>query len=53
MAASFALTMLTGTPAGDVYTFSEYSSMLEEAGFHGVRMVDLAPMPPRLIVANA
>jgi 2-polyprenyl-3-methyl-5-hydroxy-6-metoxy-1,4-benzoquinol methylase len=53
MAAAFALTMLTGTPAGDVYTFSEYSQMLEEAGFHDAKLTELAPMPQRLITAVA
>lgn len=33
MAASFSLTMLAGTPAGDAYTLAEHTSMLAEAGF--------------------
>lgn len=53
MAASFALTMLTATPQGDVYTFAEYESMLAEAGFHDVKLVELAPMPQRLVTAVA
>ena len=53
MAASFALTMLTATPQGDVYTFAEYKKMLEEAGFHNVQLVELTPMPQRLITAVA
>jgi 2-polyprenyl-3-methyl-5-hydroxy-6-metoxy-1,4-benzoquinol methylase len=53
MPASFALTMLTATPSGDVYTFSQYETMLKAAGFHGAKMVDLAPMPPRMIIATA
>ena len=36
MAASFALQMLGGTPAGDAYTFRELSAMLGAAGFGGV-----------------
>lgn len=53
MAAAFALTMLTATPEGDVYTFAEYASMLSEAGFHDAKLVELAPMPQRLIIAVA
>jgi 2-polyprenyl-3-methyl-5-hydroxy-6-metoxy-1,4-benzoquinol methylase len=53
MAAAFALTMLTATPEGDVYTFTQYQHMLEEAGFHDLKLVDLAPMPQRLITAVA
>lgn len=53
MAANFALTMLTATPEGDVYTFAEYKKMLEEAGFHDVKLVELTPMPQRLITAVA
>lgn len=33
LAAGFSLTMLGGTPAGEVYSFSELRSMLAEAGF--------------------
>jgi hypothetical protein len=36
MAASFSLTMLISTPAGDAYTFSELESMFLEAGFTGI-----------------
>lgn len=53
MPAAFALTMLAATPSGDVYTFSQYESMLKAAGFHGATMVDLALMPPRMIIASA
>jgi SAM-dependent methyltransferase len=52
-AAGFALTMLTSTPQGDVYTFSEYERMLSEAGFHDAKLVELAPLPQRLIIASA
>jgi 2-polyprenyl-3-methyl-5-hydroxy-6-metoxy-1,4-benzoquinol methylase len=34
--ARFALTMLAGTIAGDAYTFDEFRSQLDAAGFHGV-----------------
>ena len=36
LAASFALQMLAGTPAGDAYTFRELKDMLEAAGFRHV-----------------
>jgi ubiquinone/menaquinone biosynthesis C-methylase UbiE len=36
IAASFALQMLGGTPAGDAYTLSELTSMLKDAGFAAV-----------------
>jgi len=35
-AAAFALVMLATTPEGDAYTFSEYRSMLHQAGFTDV-----------------
>jgi SAM-dependent methyltransferase len=53
LAAGFALTMLTATPQGDVYTFAEYEHMLGEAGFHDAKLVELGPMPQRLITAVA
>jgi SAM-dependent methyltransferase len=53
MPAGFALTMLTGTPEGDVYTFAEYKKMLQDAGFHDVQLVELTPMPQRLIIGVA
>jgi 2-polyprenyl-3-methyl-5-hydroxy-6-metoxy-1,4-benzoquinol methylase len=40
-AAAFAMTMLGGTPAGDAYTFKEFSRMLEAAGFTSVSRHDL------------
>jgi len=52
-AAAFALTMLTATPAGDVYTFAQYEEMLKNAGFRDAKMVDLAPLPQRMIIATA
>jgi hypothetical protein len=33
MAAAFALTMLSTTPAGDAYTLAEYTAMFRNAGF--------------------
>jgi SAM-dependent methyltransferase len=51
--ASFALTMLVGTPAGDAYTFSEYESMLREAGFRDWEMLAAENIPQRVIAAVA
>ncbi len=51
-AASFALTMLASTPAGDAYTFAEYAAMLRSAGFGPPTLHDLTPAPNRAIVAS-
>ena len=52
-AAAFSLTMLTSTPSGDTYTFDEYEHMLKEAGFPNAHLVDLAPTPQRMVIAQA
>lgn len=49
MPASFALTMLTTTAAGDAYTFSELRAMYDEAGFTHVKEHPI-PMSPHTIV---
>ncbi|MGH9600911.1 MAG: methyltransferase [Terriglobales bacterium] len=41
--ASFALIMLSNTPAGDAYTFREYQQMLRNAGFESS---EIHPLPP-------
>ncbi len=51
-AAMFPLIMLTGTPAGDAYTFAEYERMCGQAGFRSVEMHDLPPSFSRAIVAQ-
>jgi ubiquinone/menaquinone biosynthesis C-methylase UbiE len=51
-AASFSLTMLASTPAGDAYTFSEYQRMFRAAGFADVSLVDLVPSPQRVVIAK-
>lgn len=43
VAASFSLTMLSGTPAGDAYTFAEFERMFRNAGF---RSCELHTVPP-------
>jgi ubiquinone/menaquinone biosynthesis C-methylase UbiE len=45
IAASFALIMLSNTPAGDAYTFGEYREMFRNAGFSSS---ELHPLPPTL-----
>jgi 2-polyprenyl-3-methyl-5-hydroxy-6-metoxy-1,4-benzoquinol methylase len=51
MAARFSLTMLAGTPEGDAYTLAELTSMLEAAGFGGIRTHGL-PTPQTLVIAT-
>jgi ubiquinone/menaquinone biosynthesis C-methylase UbiE len=51
-AVRFSLVMLATTPAGDAYTFSEYQTMLRNAGFAGATLRDLVPSPARVIVAE-
>ena len=47
--ASFSLTMLTSTEAGDAYTQSELFAMYEDAGFGGVTAHPI-PMSPHTVV---
>ena len=49
--ASFALTMLTSTAAGDAYTLSELTSMYHEAGFKDISGHPI-PMSPHTIVTG-
>ena len=51
-AVRFSLVMLAGTPAGDAYTFAEYRTMLEHAGFHNPTLHDLPPTPMRVVIAE-
>ena len=44
-AAGFSLIMLSGTPAGDAYTFAELESMFRNAGFSAS---ELHPLPPTM-----
>ncbi|MBK9315009.1 MAG: class I SAM-dependent methyltransferase [Acidobacteria bacterium] len=50
-AASFAMTMLATTGAGDAYTFSEYDRMFLNAGFSSNEIHPLAPSPQSLIIS--
>ena len=49
MPASFAMTMLASTPAGDAYPLSELSAMYNEAGFGGITAHPI-PMSPHTVV---
>lgn len=49
MSAGFSMTMLTATPAGDAYPFSEISAMYQQAGFSGVTSHPI-PMSPQTVV---
>jgi len=51
-AVRFSLTMLAGTPAGDVYTFAEYQTMLRNAGFASATLHELQPSPARVVIAG-
>ncbi len=49
MAASFSMTMLTTTPAGDAYTLSELSAMYHQAGLSNITSHPI-PQSPHTIV---
>ena len=51
-AASFSLVMLGTTPEGDAYTFAEYQSMLDEAGFEKATLHPLPPTAESAIIAT-
>ncbi len=53
MAASFSLTMLLTTPAGDAYTFSELRSMFLEAGFTGITAHPVPRAPHTVVMGIA
>ena len=48
-AAAFSMVMLTTTPAGDAYTFSELNAMYDAAGFKATKAHPI-PMSPHTIV---
>jgi SAM-dependent methyltransferase len=50
-AATFALTMLAMTPAGDAYTFSELKRMFTAAGFRAVTLHEVPPMQRAFIAS--
>lgn len=50
--ALFSATMLSNTPLGDAYTYTELSGMCRSAGFEEIGLVQLTPMPQSLVVAR-
>ncbi|MBI4873937.1 MAG: class I SAM-dependent methyltransferase [Acidobacteria bacterium] len=53
MAASFSLTMLASTPAGDAYTFSELKRMYREAGFGDITAHPVPTGPHTVVLGHA
>ena len=52
VAASFSLTMLAGTDAGDVYTFSQYEKIFANAGFQNTTLHPIPEMPQQVLVSE-
>ena len=53
MAAGFALTMLSTTPAGDVYTFRELEAMYRQAGFGDISAHPVPTGPNTVVIGRA
>ena len=51
--ASFAMEMLTNTPAGDAYTLSELTVMYEKAGFTNITAHPVPMSPHTVVIGNA
>jgi O-methyltransferase domain/Dimerisation domain len=51
MAAAFSMVMLTTTPSGDAYTFTELESIAKDAGFSRVELAPAALGLDRLVIA--
>ena len=51
-AALFSMTMLTSTPKGRAYRFSELEAMHRAVGFTDCALIELPPTPQRLVVAR-
>ncbi len=52
MAASFSMTMLATTPAGNAYPFSELQAMLREAAFEGIVARPVNPSPHTVVIGR-
>jgi ubiquinone/menaquinone biosynthesis C-methylase UbiE len=50
-AAMFSMVMLASTPSGDAYTFSEFETMFQNAGFKRSEVYELPPTMERVIVS--
>jgi ubiquinone/menaquinone biosynthesis C-methylase UbiE len=48
--AMFAVTMLATTGHGDAYTQKEFDSMLRNAGFARSELIELTPLPQRVVI---
>jgi ubiquinone/menaquinone biosynthesis C-methylase UbiE len=48
--AMFAVTMLATTGHGDAYTHKEYDAMLRNAGFARSELIELTPLPQRVVI---
>jgi SAM-dependent methyltransferase len=51
-AALFGMVMLTSTPKGRAYRYSELEAMHHAAGFEGCKLIELPPTPQRVMVAH-
>lgn len=51
-AVRFAAVMLASTPAGNSWTFGEYRTMLQHAGFTAPMLHDLSATPMRAVIAQ-
>ena len=51
-AASFAMTMLGTTAAGDAYTLAEYERLFSNAGFSSTEMHELPPTIQQLLISR-
>jgi SAM-dependent methyltransferase len=52
MDAMFSLIMLATTGHGDAYTFAEFDRMLRAAGFSGAELIELSPLPQRVVIGS-
>ena len=48
--AFFAVTMLATTGHGDAYTYKEYDAMLRNTGFARSELIELTPLPQRVVI---
>lgn len=51
-AAAFSLMMLSATPGGDAYTFTEFETMFRNAGFKQSEMHELPPTVQRVVISQ-
>lgn len=50
--AMFSLIMLATTVAGDAYTFAEFDGMFRAAGFSRCELIELSPLPQRVVIGH-